>query len=145
MPKILAGKVPNLDKVRAMPRTSCSIARHFQVESLNMENKLSIDNYSQGFLVDDDLMAGVSQNPEKPDQYFAFVLQHTTGEYLGYQPFSNLESALQVINQIERSWVFEKVGGCGGCGKGGQCSKGGCGKAGSCNPKGCDKSSSVPV
>jgi hypothetical protein len=104
---------------------------------------LDSTNYNQGFLVDDDLMGGVTQDPQKPSVYIAFVLQHTTGEYLGYQPFSDLQLALNAINQIQRPWTFERVGGCGGCGEGGSCSKGGCGiggegggcKKGSCAPK----------
>jgi hypothetical protein len=90
---------------------------------------LSTENYSQGFLVDQDLMAGVTQDPEKPGVYVAFVLQHSTGEYLGYQPFNELSQALQVINQIPRPWTFEKIsGGCGGgkCGEGGGCATGSC-------------------
>ena len=100
-------------------------------------NQLNPENYMQGFLVDEELMAGVTQNPEKPDSYFAFVLQHTTGEYLGYQPYPQLEGALEAINQIPRSWSFEKTSGCGGCaGKEGGCSKGACG-TGQCNKGSC--------
>ena len=98
--------------------------------------QLSTENYTQGFLVDEELMAGVTQDPNNPNTYVAFVLQHTTGEYLGYQPFSNLQEALNTLNQIPRSWAFEKVGGCGGCGKQGKCSGGGCG-AGQCGTGQC--------
>jgi hypothetical protein len=97
-----------------------------------MTPSLTSENYKQGFLVDDDLMAGVTPHPEQPGVFVAFVLQHTTGEYLGYQPFNDLDSALRIINQIQRSWNFEAVGGCGGCGEGGMCSKGGGCKAGAC-------------
>jgi hypothetical protein len=93
--------------------------------------ELNLENYKQGFLVDDDLMAGVTPHPDLPNTYVAFVLQHTTGEYLGYQPFTDIDAALQVINQIKRPWTYERLGGCGGCGKGGSCSAGACGK-GSC-------------
>lgn len=93
-------------------------------------NLLTAENYNKGFLVDDELMAGVSQDPNQPGVYVAFVLQHTTGEYLGYQPFTVLEQALQTLNQIERSWIFEAVGGCGNCGKEGGCAGGKCGKSG---------------
>lgn len=96
---------------------------------------LTNENYSKGFLIDEELMGGITQHPQTPDLFVAFVLQHTTGEYLGYQPFPDVESALQVINQIQRPWIFEKIGGCGGnCGEGGQCSKGKCGQ-GSCCPQ----------
>jgi hypothetical protein len=97
---------------------------------------LTQENYSRGFLIDEDLMAGVTAHPEDQEQFVAFVLRHTTGEYLGYQPFPSLERALQAINQIPRPWTFEKIsGGCGGgkCGTG-NCAKGGC-KVGNCCSK----------
>ncbi len=98
---------------------------------------LTIENYSKGFLIDDELMAGITSNPENPGTYVAFVLQHTTGEYLGYQPFSDLPTALQSLNQIPRSWAFEQAGGCGGgCKEGGSCSKGSCGTQ-KCNKGAC--------
>src|SRR5688500_10637090 len=90
---------------------------------------LNLENYGQGFLVDDDLMAGVTQQPENPNIFVAFVLKHGTGEYLGYQPYPELDTALEAINRIERTWTFERFGGCGGgCGEGGGCNKGSCGK-----------------
>ena len=89
---------------------------------------LTLDNYRSGFLVDDELMGGVTANPNEPSTFIAFVLQHTTGEYLGYQPFQEVSLALQAINQIQRPWTFEKLGGCGGCSEGGGCGNGQCGK-----------------
>jgi len=113
---------------------------------------LTPENYSQGFLVDDELMAGVSLQPAQPAGkqagYLAFVLRHTTGEYLGYQFFEELELALEAINRIPRPWTYESASGCGGgsC-KGGACSRGGCGKAKSkaepkatCAPGACESS-----
>jgi uncharacterized membrane protein YgcG len=88
---------------------------------------LTAENYSKGFLVDDELLGGVTQHPEQPGTYVAFVLRHTTGEYLGYQPFTDLEEALAVINRVKRSWTYEKTGGCGGQGGGGCDGSGGCG------------------
>ncbi len=91
--------------------------------------QLTTENYSKGFLIDEDLMGGITPHPDQPGVFVAFVLRHTTGEYLGYQPFSDLASALRVLNQIQRPWTFEKISGCGGnCGKEGGCSKGQCGK-----------------
>ena len=108
---------------------------------------LNAENYKKGFLVDNDLVGGVSEHPERDGDYIAFILQHTTGEYLGYQSFKSLDEALAAINNVERDWVFEAAsnctGGCGhhhgegeehghghehGCGSGGGC--GGCGKHG---------------
>lgn len=89
---------------------------------------LTAENYSKGFLIDEELMGGVTQHPDQPGTYVAFVLRHTTGEYLGYQPFDKLEAALATINQVQRSWTFDRVSGCGNgnCGNG-QCKGGGCG------------------
>jgi len=105
---------------------------------------LTLENYQQGFLVDEECLAGVTEDPKNPKSYIAFVLQHTTGEYLHYLTFSDLSSALGAIHQIQRPWTFEQLGGgCGGCGgngsagggcSGGNCKKGGCGK-GKCEKK----------
>lgn len=89
---------------------------------------LTEQNYSRGFLVDQELMGGVSEDPERPGHYFAFVLRHTTGEYLGYQPFETLADAITAINGVERNWVFEAVKG--KCGGSGRCGAGGCGGGG---------------
>lgn len=100
---------------------------------------LTQENYKQGFLVDQDLMAGITESPEQPGTFAAFVLQHTTGEYIGYQLFPSLEKALTALNGIPRSWSFERLGGgCGGkCGTGeGGCQNGSCGQAGKCGTGG---------
>ncbi len=100
---------------------------------------LTTENYRKGFLVDEDLMGGVTQDPVQESTYIAFVLQHTTGEYLGYQPFQDLDMAINAINQIQRSWTFERLGGgCGGkCGEGGGCSQGACKIGGGCSTGKC--------
>ena len=89
---------------------------------------LDSENYKKGFLVDDELMSGVTEDPEAPGRFVAFIISHATGEYLGYQPFEQLADALSTINQIKRNWIFEAVGGCGtgGCGGDGSCKGGGC-------------------
>ncbi len=79
-------------------------------------------------------MAGITAHPEQKENFLAFVLRHTTGEYLGYQAYPSLDLALQAINQIPRPWTFEKTkGACGGekCGTG-PCPVGGC-KKGNCD------------
>ena len=96
--------------------------------------QLTAENYAKGFLVDEELMGGVTEDPDHKGVFVAFVLRHTTGEYLGYQPFQELGHALQAINQVERSWSFDTVGGCGGC-KDGSCGKGACSKGGNCCKK----------
>lgn len=103
-----------------------------------MEN-FTLENYNQGFLLDEELMAGVSSNPDSSNTYVAFVLQHTTGEYIGYQVFSQLSAAIHAINQIQRPWKFEKVGGCGGCGKDGSCEKNGSCSGSKCSLGNCSR------
>jgi hypothetical protein len=93
--------------------------------------KLNPDNYSKGFLVDEELMGGVAPHPDQPGLFVAFVLRHTTGEYLGYQAFEVLDEALQAINSVNRTWAYDQAGGCGGgnCGQGrGACNSGKCGQ-----------------
>lgn len=87
---------------------------------------LTPENYSQGFLVDEELMAGITQNPDQAGQFTAYVLRHTTGEYLGHQACATLDEALGLINQIPRPWTFEKTSGC----DGGKCAEGKCKGAG---------------
>ncbi len=95
---------------------------------------LSAQNYKNGFLIDSDLMAGVSEKPDAPGVFTAYVLKHETGEYLGYQEFTSLEDAVARINAIERDWEFESTHSCGAgkCGnnRGGNCRIGGCGANG---------------
>ena len=98
---------------------------------------LNPENFSKGFLIDEELMGGVTVDPGQAEQFVAFVLRHTTGEYLGYQPFAELNDALAAINQVKRDWIFEKAGGCGGCATGeGGCGGGKCG-AGKCGQGQC--------
>jgi hypothetical protein len=90
---------------------------------------LTSENYTKGFLVDEELMGGITSSPHEPGVFVAYVLNHLTGEYLGYQGFQTLEEALAALHSVKRSWVFESVSGC-GAGKcaGGNCKVGGCGK-----------------
>lgn len=98
---------------------------------------LTPENYQKGFLVDDQLMAGISESPDNPGVFVAYVLDHESGEYLGYEPYPTLDGALAALNQIPRTWAYESVG-CQGCKNnegGGRCKIGGCGKK---NAKGDD-------
>jgi hypothetical protein len=67
-------------------------------------------------------MAGVTESSERPGLFTAYVLRHTTGEYLGQQDGLALEHALELINQIPRPWAFESTRGC----DGGKCAEGKC-------------------
>ena len=85
---------------------------------------LTAQNYSKGFLIDDEFMAGISENPDQPGTYVSFVLNHLTGQYEHHQVFTDLAQALLSLNQVPRSWSFESTSGCttgctqGLCGKG---------------------------
>ena len=104
----------------------------------SMAAKLTPENYAKGFLIDDELLAGVAPDSEEPGRYLAFVLQHTTGEQVGAHRYESLDQALDAVNRIERGWAFEKAGGCGG----GKCGSEKCGDAGSCG--GC-KTGACPI
>lgn len=88
---------------------------------------LSATNYQKGFLIDDQLMGGITEDPSNSSRFVAYVLNHLTGEYLGYQGFSELEPALAAINAVQRPWHYESSSGCGN----GNC------KAGECKGTGC--------
>ena len=89
-------------------------------------HKFTADNFKAGFLVDEELMAGISEIAEEPGTFSAFVVRHTTGEMLGVQKFTNLFEAIRTINDIPRTWEFESVKKCGN----GNCKAGSCGKSG---------------
>lgn len=74
-------------------------------------------------------MAGVTESPETPGAFLAYVVRHTTGETIGAHEYSNLFEAIRNINDVRRNWSFEKISRCGGgnCGNG-ACAGGGCGK-----------------
>lgn len=87
--------------------------------------KFTAENYNGGFLLDEELMAGISEETSTPGVFTAYVVRHTTGETLGVQQFTNLFEAIRVINDIPRAWTFESTKKCGG-----NCAAGGCGKSG---------------
>lgn len=61
-----------------------------------------------------------SQNKSVTPQFAAFVMNHVTGETVGYREFVTLDEALAVLNGIPRAWKFESTSGCSGerCGEG---------------------------
>lgn len=81
---------------------------------------LTPENFSQGMLVDEELLGGVAQDGENPGRFIAYVLRHTTGEYLGYVQNLDQTEALALINRVERPWAFESTSACGGCSKKGE-------------------------
>jgi hypothetical protein len=89
-----------------------------------MELKLTSKNFKNGFLIDDEWMAGVN---EEPKGFSSFILNHHSGEYLSYTLFESVDAAIQALNQIPRNWVYESTSGCGGdrCAEG-QCKGSGC-------------------
>ena len=100
--------------------------------------KFTLDNYKKGFLIDEELMAGITESPEQPGNFTAYVVRHTTGETLGVQSFNELFEAIRTLNDIPREWTYEAISKCGG----GNCASGACGKAGGgCGKKARDSSS----
>lgn len=98
----------------------------FNFKSDSLPSVLTAENYAKGFLIDEELMAGVMLD-EPTGQFAAFVVRPTSGEYLGYRKFETLPEAIAAINQIPREWKFESTSECGGCGEGeGPCGKGNC-------------------
>ena len=93
--------------------------------------KLTLDNYKAGFLVDEELMAGVTESPQNPGAFLAYVVRHTTGETIGAHEYSNLFEAIRTVNDIRREWSFEKISKCGG----GNCANGACKTGGGCGKK----------
>jgi hypothetical protein len=104
-----------------------------------MSSGLTADNFSKGFLVDDEWIGGVTPDPETPSRFAAYVLKHTSGEYLAYQVFDSLDEALTLLNQVPRGWSYEALGGCanGNCGQG-QCRSGNCAVSRATAPAGSD-------
>lgn len=94
--------------------------------------KLSLENYQKGFLVDDLFLAGVAE--DDAGGFSAYVLNHQTGEYQFHQILPSAQDAIQVLNQIDRAWSFESTSACGSgkCGEGAQCGTGLCPKVSSC-------------
>ena len=75
--------------------------------------KLTAENYSQGFLIDSELIGSVTKDPINTNTYKSFVINHQSGEYLGYQVFSTLGDALDALNSVKRDWDYESTSSCG--------------------------------
>jgi len=96
---------------------------------------LNQDNFQQGYLMDEDWMAGVTL--QKTGEYDVFVLNHQTSGVISFTTFPSLETALGSLNDFNRKWTYESFaqGGCAGK----SCS------TGKCNPKGCKKRKNSPL
>lgn len=102
---------------------------------------LTRENYSKGFLVDDEVIGGVTEMAPEPGQakvFSAYVSHYLTGETYLYQEFDNLDAALDHLATVERQWRYEAIG-CGSkkSGSGGGCSTGGCGTSATSSSTGC--------
>ena len=109
---------------------------------MNEKVGLTPSNFKKGFLIDDELMGGISEDPAISGTYVAFVIAHETGEYVDWTPFTHLDNALGYINNIQRPWTFESLSPCkneGNChAEGGGCGNhGDAGKCESATEKGC--------
>ena len=95
-------------------------------------HRLTAENYSQGFLVDDEFLGGVSENRSQGGGFVAFVMRHSTGETLAALTYPTLELALAALNAIPKDWVFDSTHGCGNgecnAAENGKCPAGKCGK-----------------
>ena len=85
---------------------------------------MTAQNFKSGFLIDDEWMAGIN---EEPQGYSAFIINHLSGEYLSYTLYETANAAIHALNQIPRNWIFEATSGCAGdrCAEG-TCKGGGC-------------------
>ncbi|MGE0615266.1 MAG: hypothetical protein AB7P04_06470 [Bacteriovoracia bacterium] len=86
---------------------------------------LTSENYRDGFLIDDQWMGGVSENPAhetsaSTDRFVAYVVDVSEGVTLGAHGYPTLAEALHAINRIPRAWRFESARSCHtGCASGG--------------------------
>lgn len=92
---------------------------------------LTPENFEKGFLIDHEWMGGVSEDPDTQGRFWAFIVNHQTGEYVTAHAFLNVDEALHALNKVKRDWKYETAKSCGGgkCGSG-ACGTGGCGGGG---------------
>ncbi|MBI3557878.1 MAG: hypothetical protein HY074_16575 [Deltaproteobacteria bacterium] len=73
--------------------------------------QLTADNFKNGFLVDDEVIAGVTQmEGAATPVYAAYISHYLTGETFAYQEFDAVEPALRFLAGVDRPWVYEAVG-----------------------------------
>jgi len=69
---------------------------------------LTAENYKHGFLVDDEVIGGVTEMAD--GVYAAYVSHYLTGETFEYQEFNAQQPALTFLNGLGRKWIYETVG-----------------------------------
>jgi hypothetical protein len=85
-----------------------------------MSSLLNESNFSKGFLISDQTIAGVTQLEEaamgsNSATFIAYASDYFTGETLYYQERSSLNEALEALHKFtsmlpDSSWNFEAVG-----------------------------------
>ena len=93
-----------------------------------MQNlKFSVQNFNQGFLIDDECLAGLVLVNSTP-LYHAFVVNFLENKTIEERFFSQPLDAISFLNEYPRAWRYESASGCDGeaCGEG-NCKKEGCG------------------
>lgn len=100
-----------------------------------MTQLLTAQNYKKGFLVDDEVIAGVTEMGAGSNSiiFASYISHYLTGETYAYQEFEELNAALDFLATFKRNWVYEAVGcstktGASSCSKTGSSS--GCGSCG---------------
>lgn len=76
--------------------------------------KLTLENSSKGFLIDDEWMGGLSEDPSFPEQVLAYIVDHRTGEAISSHRFSDKASAIEALNRVQREWRYQSTSGCSG-------------------------------
>lgn len=71
---------------------------------------LTDKNYKDGFLVNDQFIAGISCDEGK---FVAYVLSQESGQYIHYGQFQELVPALTFLNTLSFAWEFESTSSCG--------------------------------
>ena len=96
---------------------------------LHTPTLLTLQNWSRGFLMDAEWMAGVSENEQGSSRRWkAWVVSLAEGSLIAETNFDNLEEALTALNRIPgRNWSYEPTKTCSGekCGPD-QCKGEGC-------------------
>ena len=69
---------------------------------------LTLDNFENGFLVNDELIAGVTSMAG--GIFAAYVSNYSTGETLAFAEFDLPLKALEYLGKLTYDWKYESVG-----------------------------------